>query len=75
MAKDGLFNDEPDVDTMLERVAANFDRYHVASLWKNFRLWVQTTQEKSAWLSVKAMKQKSVTDVAGLTPVTVLKNF
>lgn len=69
--KDGLFADQPDLQTLQERVDAHYDSYFAPSTWQSFRKWVAATQDKKDSVSVKGLRQKSVVAATAVTPAVV----
>ncbi|CAK9101548.1 unnamed protein product [Durusdinium trenchii] len=75
MSKAGMFDDQPQLDVMVERLDAHFEQFHVDTLWQTFRNWTKESQERSDWLKMNQLKQKSVAAVTACTPDVITQSI
>eukprot|EP00913_Durusdinium_trenchii_P025926 g24328.t2 len=45
---------------LFRRLDAHFEQFHVDTLWQTFRNWTKESQERSDWLKMNQLKQKSL---------------
>ena len=73
LQKAGALDDQPSLDVLVQRVAANRDKHR--NLWKDYKKWVAANKPKSEQLVLTNVKVKTVQEVACCTPPIIAQAF